>query len=64
MGGEGYGGPGLKRKLNKVQNKQGICGIYESEYILPEKITRNNRKVNTQNLNDTVIKDLFVFGQE
>ena len=38
--------------------------MYLLKYILPEKITRNNRKVNTQNLNNTVIKDLFVFGQE
>jgi hypothetical protein len=34
------------------------------KYILPEEITRNKRKVPAQNLNNTIIRDFFVFGQE
>ena len=34
------------------------------KYILPEEITRNRKKVHTQNLINTIISDFFVFGQE
>ena len=34
------------------------------KYILPEEITRNAAKVQTQNLINTEINDLFVFGHE
>ena len=34
------------------------------KYILPEEITRNREKANTQNYINTRISDCFVFGQE
>ena len=34
------------------------------KYILPEEITRNKIKVPSQNLNNTIIRDFFVFGKE
>ena len=34
------------------------------KYILPEEITRNKIKVPSQNLNNMIIRDFFVFDQE
>ena len=34
------------------------------KYILPEEITTNRKKAPNQNLSNTKINDVFVFGQE
>ena len=49
----------LLKKLNRIYFKRDVW-----KYILPEDITRNITKVNTQNLINTRISDFFVFVQE
>ena len=49
----------LLKKLNRIYFKRDVL-----KYILPEEITRNITKVNTQNLINTRISDFFVFGHE
>ena len=49
----------LLKRLNRIYFK-----IEVLKYTLPEEITRNKKKVPTQNLNNTIIRDFFVLGQE
>ena len=56
----------IKKGIDKLLKKliRMYLRIDVLKYILPEEIIRNKIKVPTQNLNNTIIRDFFVFGQE
>ena len=49
----------LQNKLNKIYFKSDVL-----KYILPEEITTNRRNAPSQNLINTKVSALIVFGQE